>query len=150
MKLSPQMSNYIRECQTGILADVVLGNPKAECCGSGICHIHIGPHTLDSSACKGVSLLAFIRMDEIHSRLLIHFLAERIDEQCIKQHFIDNSLVLVEDFDLPELVTNRLNSTGQLLTIKQGVYPLLDDGVFCTISVRLDFRQQQTEVGLVA
>ena len=150
MNLSPQMSAYIQECQTGILADVVLGNPKADCCGSGICHMHIGPHKLSPSNCCGTNLVAYIRMDEVHNRLLIHFLAASIDEQCLQDHFVNNSLVLAEDFNLPELLTNRLDYPNWVLTIKQGVYPLLNDGVFSTISTRMEFRQTQSSVALVA
>lgn len=150
MNLSPQMANYIQECQTGILADVVLGNPKAECCGSGICHIHIGPHAMSPEACNGINLLAFIRMDDVHGRLLIHFLTDSIDEQCLQEHFINSSLVLSEDFELPIALTTRLNYLHQVLTIKAGEYPLLNDGLFSTISVRLDIQSLPVSIGLVA
>lgn len=135
---SPHFEHFWRSCQTGILADVILGSPKSQNCKDfGICRI-----ALELGAYQQIChnrALAYFRIDPPTSRLLVHFLSCSIDTECAAYFFRAGTFRMDEDYELPQDVAQALamDKNAPSFRIEKGSYPALIDDHFHTVSLRL-------------
>jgi|GEM_PF-2029107 len=129
--------HYLRECQTGVLAEIILGNQLIAGAGeTGISRIYLTGETfLVPSGMERVS--AFLRLDAQTGRLLIHFLGCSISETVRQKYFSDGSFLMESGYPLGGQVARELNLVEGDHWISTGNYPLLDDGEMLTVSVSI-------------
>jgi len=118
MLINETYLNYLRECQSGVLAEVVLITPDAaEKQRHGVCRIYLaGEQFLTPSGTDRVS--AYLRLDPYHGRLLFHFLDCSLSAEVRKKHFANGSFLMKDSYPIGG----------------SGSYPVLDDGELLTIS----------------
>lgn len=137
------IAQHLTIAQRGILAEVVFGNPNAGCRNMGICKMHIGPRAvvvpneLKDSTCSCKKSIAFVRKDG-NDGVFIHFLNYSLSAKQYTTYFPGNCFVVEAPYSLPKALCSALGlgEQGQF-SLQPGHYPTLNDGVYHTISVRV-------------
>lgn len=134
MLINETYLNYLRECQSGVLAEVVLITPDAaEKQRHGVCRIYLaGEQFLTPSGTDRVS--AYLRLDPYHGRLLFHFLDCSLSAEVRKKHFANGSFLMKDSYPIGGSVARELGIAEGDYWISSGSYPVLDDGELLTIS----------------
>jgi hypothetical protein len=137
LNVSAAYSQFQRNCQEALPAEVVLGSPKTKDCRNfGICRIRMNTTGL-SKECRSVQ--AYLRIDLPTGRLLLHFVTGSLATPCAMRHFANNSFRIEEDFQIPMPVVKALALDGgyQSIFMEKGIYPTMQDANFYTVSIRL-------------
>jgi len=134
----PFFQQYWRECQAGIPAEVILGSPKSKDCENfGICRV-----SLEQGQIRGFcdnKTIAYLRIDPPTNRLLIHFLSCSFNTDCAQRFFREGTFRIDDDYYLPQEITRALTNAETIsnFRIAKGLYPMLIDDHFHTVSLRL-------------
>lgn len=143
--------HFWRNCQAGTPAEVILGSPKTPHCKNlGICRIQL-EHTLAFPSCRN-KIAAYLRVDEPTGRLLIHFLKSSVSAECADYFFSGGVFRVEDDYVLSAEVASALlvgEPIGDCRLLK-GIYPVLSDDHFLTISVKLFDSARLSSVMLAA
>ncbi|THH42074.1 hypothetical protein [Neolewinella litorea] len=138
MSLLPSsLTTYHRACRSGLSVDVRLGSPDLRnCAGLGICSILLREEMPARPACPD-GLPAYLRLEPVTGRLLLHLLTAAVTPFLHRRHFPDGCLTLPQDYALPRALTDALGLPEGPHDIAAGTYPILQDEVFVTCSFRL-------------
>ncbi len=128
---------YLRACQAGLPAEIVLGSPKSETCKDlGVCRIYLEGRPADRQPC-GEPVSAYLRVDRQTGRLLVHFLECSINPAVRDAHFRDDRFRVTDGYRLDPSVVAALGLPAGNHRIYPGSYPVMDDEHLLTVSLRL-------------
>ena len=129
-------TQYLDDCQTGILTQVTLGSPKfLDCRNFGVCRMR-AISEVTNTGCSNC-LTGYLRIDIPTGRLLLHFPIFLISGK-LHQRFFNNQLFRMDDdFVIPPTIAKNLGYTKDVVIIERGTYPILNDEHFLTLSLRL-------------
>lgn len=137
MIINEAYRDYLRECQTGILTEIVLGSSQPSAINQrGISRIHLGGELFLTPSCSD-RVSAYLRLDPYSGRLLIHFLTCSISDAVREKHFAEDRFMVEDGYPLGGQMARELRLVGDDHWINAGNYPLLDDGELLTVSVRV-------------
>ena len=116
------------------LAGVILGNPKKDCAGSGICRVTLGPDAR-LIPCGCPTIPATIKVKD---RNQLHFLFKESDLSTTQARIIlsRSILSLSSRVGLPSEITEALGSTQAFLAT--GRYPIKRRGKFISVCLRVE------------
>lgn len=129
---------FWRECQSGTPAEVILGSPKMKDCKNfGICRVSL-EKSHDNRFCDNKTA-AYLRVDPLTGRLLIHFLSCSFNTDCAERFFQTGNFRMDEDYFLSKEMADALSldRTKTSFYVEKGNYPILIDDHFHTVSLRL-------------
>ncbi len=133
---------YLRDCRAGLAVMVRLGSPEfADCRSLGICELFIDDH-LPAGPCRSTCVPAYLRLDAPTGRLLLHFEDRAITPEVRRRHFPPGGFTLLHPYRLPPRLAEHLHLECRHYQLGAGTYPLLDDGTFTTLSLRLTLRDR--------
>lgn len=125
------------KAKVGIALGVVLGSPKQNCAGLGICKIERAAlqgqtSPFSDTACGKVAALGQIKND----RLVLYILKHTISACTMKHHFEAESFLVEDAYDIPDDIATLLDlPKGRQLCA--GKYRMLDMGVHLCISIAI-------------
>ncbi len=135
---------YLRDCRAGLGVMVRLGSPEyTDCSSLGICELFVEDH-LSTGRCRSTCVPAYLRLDTPTGRLLLHFENRAISVEIRRHHFPRGGFTVLHPYHLPPRFVEDLQLEGGPYQIEGGTYPLLDDGTFTTLSLRLTMRRRIT------
>lgn len=129
---------FWRECQSGTPAEVILGSPKMKDCKNfGICRVSL-EKSQSSRFCDNKTV-AYLRLDQLTGRLLIHFLSCSFNSDCADRFFQTGNFRMDDHYFLSKEITAALSldQAQSSFYIEKGNYPILADDHFHTVSLRL-------------
>lgn len=125
------------KAKVGITLSVVLGSPKQNCAGLGICKVERAALQGQSSpfsdtACGKVAALGQIKND----KLVLYILKYTISACTMKHHFGGDFFQIDSTYDIPDDIAGLLDiPPGKQL--RQGKYKMVDMGVHLCICIAL-------------
>lgn len=140
--LTPQIHPLLK-AKVGIALSVVLGSPKQNCAGLGVCKIERAALQGQSSpfsdtACGKVAALGQIKND----RLVLYILKYTISACTMKHHFGGESFLVEDTYDIPDDIAAMLDlPTGTQL--RPGKYRMVDIGVHLCISIAITSEKEK-------
>lgn len=137
MPINEAYRNYLRECQNGVLTEVVLSTPDpARQKALGISRVYLaGERFLTPSGADRVA--AYLRIDPYYGRLLIHFLACSLSADVRSKHFDGDNFQVAAAYPIGGSVARELALAEGDYWLNTGDYPVLDDGDLLTVSVSI-------------
>lgn len=135
MPINEVYLDYLRECQNGVLAEVILSNPDTKDeQGFGVSRIYLaGEEFLTPSGANRVS--AYLRLEPHYGRLLMHFLTCSLSADVMDKHFANGSFLIRDSYPLGGNVAEELALSEGDYWLNTGSYPVLDDDELLTVSV---------------
>ncbi len=128
---------YLRACRSGLRVMIRLGSPDHEDCRYlGICEM-VAEDRLTPGGCPSTCVPAYLRMDVPTGRLLLHVDDRAITPAIRKLHFPPPGFTVLRPYFLPTRIGDQLGLPEPDYRIATGTYPVLDDGTFTTLSLRL-------------
>lgn len=129
-------SSFLRQCRSGIEAEVLLGSPKYEDCRDlGICKVYTESLRRTCDCQHWVS--AYLRVDAPTLRLLLHIRAASISDSTRDIFFPTSGFVVQHPYRLKTSLIDQLGLEGEEILIAPGNYPILAVDDFTLLSLRL-------------
>lgn len=125
---------YLRP-RVGVQANIVLGSPKKNCEGIGICRIERAavskPMPTSRKCCQAKALI--IRKE---GRLIFYFIKHSLSPCVVKKQFQNGQFKLTESILIPDDIGHELGLPAQS-SLTTGYYDVIDLGTHLSIAISI-------------
>ncbi len=135
-------SSPLSKVKVGVTSNIILGSPKKNCDGIGICrierHIHgAQPEQAPKRCCKARALLI-----DNKGELVFYFIRHTLAPCVLSKQFIRGHFVVNETVSIPDDISVELGFPPDSY-IDTGQYRVVDLGVHLCVAVRVSNKQRQ-------